>query len=287
MSLNQIINTVVDCLIDSLVDSLKLLPFLFITYLAMEYMEHKAGPKMQSAIKKSGRGGPLIGSLLGAFPQCGFSAAASNFYSGKIITIGTIIAVFLSTSDEMLPIMISEKVAFSEIGKFLIVKIIVGMCAGFAIDYIFRKKIKEPDIHHMCEEHHCHCEEGLFKSSLHHTFEIFLYILGFSFALGLIISFIGEDVIKSIIFNKPVIGELIAALIGLIPNCAGSVVITQLYLEKVISFGPALAGLLSGSGVGMLVLFKVNDDKKENLTILGLTYGIAVIVGILLGLIIK
>lgn len=287
MTVVQIFEIIKDCLLDSLVDGVKLLPFLFLTYLMMEYLEHKAGSKMQTAVKRAGKGGPFIGSLLGAFPQCGFSAAASNFYAGRIITIGTLISVYLSTSDEMLPIMISQKVAFSEMGKFIIVKIISGMCAGFVIDYIYRNSKKEMDIHHMCEDHNCHCEEGILKSSVHHTLEIFLYILGISFALNLILSFVGEDVLRSLVFNLPVVGEMIAALVGLIPNCAGSVVITQLYLEHIISFGTALSGLLAGSGVGILVLFKVNDNKKENLKILGITYCIAVIAGFLIGLFIK
>lgn len=282
--MSAVINTIVDCLIDSLIDGAKLLPFLFITYLLMEYLEHKTGNKMQSAIAKAGKGGPIFGSLLGAFPQCGFSAAASNFYAGRIITIGTLISVYLSTSDEMLPIMISEKVGVGIILKFIIPKIIIGIIAGFLLDYILKSKVNSDGIEDLCEKHHCHCEEGILKSAIHHTLEIFAYIVGITFALNLIISFIGEDAIASIITNKPLLGELLAGIIGLIPNCAGSVIITQLYLKTVISYGAALSGLLAGSGVGLLVLFKVNDDKKENLKILCITYVIAVVCGFVAGL---
>ena len=275
---------IVSCIVDSAIDSLKLLPFLFITYLLMEYMEHKAGEKMVNTISKAGKGGPFIGGILGAFPQCGFSAAASNLYAGRVITIGTVFAVFLSTSDEMLPIMLSENVEFKTIGLFVGIKVVVGIFAGFIIDYLFRGYEKTVSIHDICEHHHCHCEEGIFKSALHHTFEIFIYILGISFALNLIISLIGQDAITAFISNKPILGELLAGVVGLIPNCAGSVIITQLYLEKVISFGAALSGLLAGSGVGILVLFKVNEDRKENFKILGLLYVISVLFGFVIGL---
>ena len=274
-----------DCLLDSLTDSLKLLPFLFLTYLIMEYLEHKSGSKMQDIIKKAGKGGPLIGGILGAFPQCGFSAAASNLYAGRIITIGTLVAVYLSTSDEMLPIMISENAGLDIIGKFLIIKVLIGMVVGFVIDFILRKRSYEQNIHHICEEHHCHCEKGIVKSAIHHTLEIFLYILIISFVLNLVISIVGIDAIKNIISDKPLLGSMVAGLIGLIPNCAGSVVITELYLTNVISFGVALSGLLAGSGVGILVLFRVNDDFKDNIRVLITTYAVSVIIGFVIGLI--
>jgi hypothetical protein len=268
-----------DIIIESLIDSVKLLPFLFLTYLAMEYLEHKAGEKMQEAIRKSGKSGPLIGSILGVFPQCGFSAAASNLYAGRIITLGTLIAVYLSTSDEMLPIMISENAGLMIILKILAVKVIVGMLAGFAVDFLFRKKEKNMQIEHICEQHHCHCEEGILKSALRHTLEIFWYVLIISFVLNLVISLIGEDVLGNFILNRPLFGEMLAGLVGLIPNCAASVVLTELYLDGVLNAGAMIAGLLVSSGVGVLVLFKVNDDSKENLFIVGLLYVIGVAVG--------
>lgn len=271
---------IIDVILDSLTDSVKLLPFLFVTYLAMEYLEHKAGDKMQAAIRKSGKGGPVIGSILGVFPQCGFSAAASNLYAGRIITLGTLVAIYLSTSDEMLPIMISENVGIIMIAKILAFKVIVGMLAGFVIDFVFRKQEKNMQIEHLCEQHHCHCEKGIWKSALHHTVEIFFYILIISLVLNLVIELIGEEVLGNLILNRPVIGELIAGLVGLIPNCAASVIITQLYLKGVLNAGAMIAGLLAGSGVGILVLLRVNDDRKENLRIIGLVYVIGVAVGI-------
>lgn len=271
---------IIDIILDSLTDSVKLLPFLFVTYLAMEYLEHKAGDKMQAAIRKSGKGGPVIGSILGVFPQCGFSAAASNLYAGRIITLGTLVAIYLSTSDEMLPIMISENVGIIMIAKILAFKVIVGMLAGFVIDFVFRKQEKNMQIEHLCEQHHCHCEKGIWKSALHHTVEIFFYILIISLVLNLVIELIGEEVLGNLILNRPVIGELIAGLVGLIPNCAASVIITQLYLKGVLNAGAMIAGLLAGSGVGILVLLRVNDDRKENLRIIGLVYVIGVAVGI-------
>lgn len=271
---------IIDVIKDSFIDSIKLLPFLFITYLVMEYLEHKAGDRMQAAIRDAGKGGPVIGGILGIFPQCGFSAAASNLYAGKIITMGTLMAVFLSTSDEMLPIMISENVGAGMILKVLAVKLVVAALAGFLIDFVFRKGKKDMQIEHLCEQHHCHCENGIWKSALHHTVEIFIYILLISLVLNLIIAWVGEEVLGSVILNRPVIGAMIAGLVGLIPNCAASVVITQLYLGGVLSAGSMIAGLLSGTGVGLLVLLRVNDDRTENLRLIGLLYAIGVAAGI-------
>lgn len=280
--------------LDALIDSVKLLPFLFVTYLAMEYLEHKTSDKSNQLVERSGKIGPLYGSLLGIVPQCGFSAAATNLYAGRVITLGTLIAIYLSTSDEMLPILISEKVSILLILKILFVKVVIGMIAGFAIDFIHQKFLRFthmkdphhlPDIHHMCEHEHCHCDEkGIFPSALKHTVEIFVYILVISFLLNLVIAYIGEDTLSSFILNRPVIGELAAGLIGLIPNCAASVVITQLYLEGLLSVGPMMAGLLVSAGVGLLVLFKVNDHPRENLKILGLLYAIGVVSGLLIEL---
>lgn len=271
---------IINVILDSLIDSVKLLPFLFITYLVMEYLEHKAGDKMQAAIRSAGKGGPAIGAVLGIFPQCGFSAAASNLYAGRIITIGTLMAVFLSTSDEMLPIMISENVGLRMIVKVLAVKVIVAIIAGFLIDCIVRKGEKEMQIEHLCEQHHCHCEKGIWKSALHHTVEIFIYIFIVSLVLNLLIAWVGEDVLGSLILNRPVVGTMIAGIVGLIPNCAASVIITQLYLGGVLSAGAMIAGLLSGTGVGLLVLFRVNDNRKENLRLIGLLYVVGIIAGI-------
>lgn len=276
----------IDVILDTLLDVVKLLPFLFLTYLAMEYLEHKTGDKAELLVKKAGRFGPVIGGVLGIVPQCGFSAAASNLYAGRVISLGTLMAIYLSTSDEMLPILISEQVSFWLIVKILLAKAVIGMVAGLIIDFLLRKKGLEQHehIHDICEHEHCHCEKGIFRSALSHTAQITFFILLITFALNLILYFVGEDALANLILSKPVVGPLLASLVGLIPNCAGSVVITQLYLENVIGIGAAMAGLLTGSGVGLLVLFRVNHNRKENLRILGLLYGIGVLAGIVIEL---
>ena len=233
---------------EALIDSFKLLPFLFITYLIMEYIEHKTSKKSKEVIKKSGKFGPAIGSILGIFPQCGFSVSATNLYAARVITLGTLISVYLSTSDEMLPIFISEAVPVSTIFKILGMKLVIGMIAGFLIDFVLRKRKEEERIIEICEEEHCHCEHGIIKSALKHTLNIFLFI-------------------------------------GLIPNCAASVILTQLYLQNVISAATMISGLLVGAGVGLAVLFKANKNMKSNLKIIALLYSIGVISGIIIQLI--
>ena len=270
----------------TLIDTIKLLPFLFLAYLVIELIEQKAGEKTTHIIKKAGRFGPVLGSLLGVVPQCGFSAAASNLYAGRIITMGTLIAIFLSTSDEMLPILISEAVPAGTIAMILGIKVAIAIVVGMVVDLIFRKKENEEakeEIHKLCDEEHCHCEEhGIIRSSIKHSLQIFIYILIISLVLNLIIHFIGEENIAKIVLNVPVLGPVISSLIGLIPNCASSVILTQVYLENIISIGSMIAGLLVNSGIGILILFRVNKSKKENFTILGILYLVGVISGIIL-----
>lgn len=282
-----------DVIIDTAVDAVKLLPFLFITYIIMEYIEHKMGEKQKLAIEKSGRFGPLFGGIIGAFPQCGFSAAASNLYAGRIITLGTLTAVFLSTSDEMLPVLISERASAAIIFKLLGMKVAIGIAAGFLVDLMIRRRRKtgsahgertaeHMDIGHVCEHEHCHCEDGIIRSAFRHTLNIFVFILVIAFVLNTVIHFAGEDFLSNLILNRPVIGPMIAGLVGLIPNCAASVVLTQLYLEGVMGLGAMMAGLLAGSGVGLLVLFRVNDNRMENVKITLLLYAVGVAAGILI-----
>ncbi len=275
----------IDIILETVIDSIKLLPFLFITYLIMEYIEHKTKEKTKETIKKSGKIGPLVGGILGIFPQCGFSVSATNLYAARVITLGTLIAVYLSTSDEMLPIFISEAVSIDVILKILGVKLLIGIIAGFAIDFVLRLRNKDKEeekIVDLCEKDHCHCENGIIKSSLKHTLNIFIFILIISLVMHIIIHLIGEDAIASIVLNKPIIGPIIAGLIGLIPNCAASVILTQMYLENLISAATMMSGLLVGAGVGLAVLFKTNKGIKENLKIVGLLYSIGVISGIIL-----
>ena len=272
---------------ETLLDSIKSIPFLFIAYLIMEYIEHKTSQKSRETIKKSGKFGPLIGSFLGIFPQCGFSVVATNFYAGRVITLGTLISVYLTTSDEMIPIMISEAVPLLTILKILFVKLVIGIVAGFVINFVLRlinknKKIEEENIVDLCEHDHCHCEKGILKSSIHHTLSIFVFILIVTFIINTAIYFIGEENISNILLNKPIFGPIVSSLIGLIPNCASSVIITNMYLKNVINVGTMIAGLLVNAGVGLVVLFKTNKKIKENIAIICLLYIVGVISGIVL-----
>lgn len=277
-----------DIIFDTVLDAAKLIPFLFITYLAMEYLEHRTGEKTKDMVEKAGKFGPVLGGMLGAVPQCGFSAAASNLYAGRVITLGTLIAIYLSTSDEMLPIFISEQVEAGLILSILSAKALIGIIAGLVVDIIFRHVRREPEhehIHDICEHEHCHCEDGIVKSAVRHTLQILLFILLVGLVLNTAIHFVGEDALKALILDRPVLGPVLAGIVGLIPNCAASIVITQLYLEGVLGAGAMMSGLLVGSGVGLLVLFRVNHNRIENLKITGLLYLIGVISGIIIELI--
>lgn len=283
----------IDVLLDTLLDAAKLIPFLYLTYLLLEFIEHRAKEQTETLMKKAGKWGPLLGGALGAVPQCGFSASMSNFYAENIISLGTLVAVFLSTSDEMLPIMVSGissgDIRAWSVVKILLVKILCGVVVGLIVDGIARlcsKKEKDIDIESLCHDDHCGCEEGnIFLSALIHTLKILAFILVVSFALNTVIYFIGEDALGNFISSLPVVvGPLATALVGLIPNCASSIVITQLYMSGVISAGSMLAGLLSGSGIGLLILFRVNKNMKSNFAVLGIVYGSGAVIGIIFDL---
>lgn len=278
-----------DVILDTVLDAIKIIPFLFFTYLLMEYIEHQTSEKFKKAIKRSGKTGPVWGSILGAFPQCGFSTAASSLFSTRVITVGTLISIYLSTSDEMLPIFISEKVSPRIIIGTIGIKIVIGMIAGFIVDiflsnFILTKK-QIITIDKMCETDQCHCEKSIFKSALKHTIQILLFIVVISFILNTVIYFVGEDALSNLILDKMIVGSVLAGIVGLIPNCAASVVITQLYLTKIISFGAMMSGLLVGAGVGLLVLFRANRKRlKENIKIVVTLYFFGVVAGIILDL---
>ncbi len=276
-----------DIILDTLLDTIKILPFLFITFLIMEYIEHKFSKKGKNKISKAGKYGPIIGSLLGVVPQCGFSVMATNLYATRIITLGTLISIYLSTSDEMLPILISQKADVKIILKLLLVKIVIGMMFGGLIDFILRKKRKKenPKIKDFCDEHHCDCSHSILKSSIKHTINIVIFLLIITFILNAGFYYLGKDEISKIFLKDSLFSPFISSLIGLIPNCGASVMLTELYLEGVISFASCISGLLTSSGVALLVLFKVNDNKKENVKILTLLYLIGIISGILIELI--
>lgn len=274
----------------TLEDALTLIPFLFLTYLCMEYLETRAQEKTINILKKTGKKGPFIGGLLGAVPQCGFSAAAANLYSGGVITVGTMVAVFLSTSDEMLPILISGQAKISDIIFILVSKVIIGIIAGLLVDLLVRRLYrgnqKGLHIHDLCEQDNCHCEDGsILKSALTHTLKTGLFIVLILFAINFLSEWLGMEKLVEMCAGYPILSIFIVSLIGMVPNCAVSVAITTLYLEGVLSFGSMFAGLLACSGLGLVILFKTNRDLKKNLIITAGIYVISVVCGILFELI--
>lgn len=269
---------------DGVLDTAKLVPFLLVTYLIMEWVEHKTSVRTRTAIRRAGRLGPIAGGLIGVVPQCGFSTAAASLYAGKVITAGTLIAAFLSTSDEMLPILLSERAEGTFIMKVLLVKAIYGALAGFCVDFFFRRLNERKigvGIHGLCIQEHCKCEESIFKSALKHTLDITGFILLISIGINLLFAWIGTENMAGLIFNQPLIGEVLAGLIGLIPNCAASIALTELYLEGAMSAGAMAAGLMVGAGVGLLVLYRTNRSLKENIQITAILYVTGVLGGIL------
>lgn len=275
-----------ESIVEGLLDTLKIIPFLFITFLFLEFIEHKLSHKSTKILTKNQKFGPFLGALLGAAPQCGFSVMAAKLFSNKIITTGTLIAIFLSTSDEMLPIMISENANILDILWIIGTKIFIGLVVGLIIDIIYKKKKpKTTTISKMCENEHCGCRKhGIFLSSLNHTLKISFFILTANVIINLAIFFIGENNLSSLLLQKNLLTYFCASLIGLIPNCSGSVIITELYLSNLITPGIMFAGLLTGSGLGLLLLFKTNKNLKENFSILLCLYFIGVFSGIIIDL---
>lgn len=274
----------IEIILDTLMDALKLLPFLFLAFLLIEVIEHKLNKKVKDAVMKSGKFGPVIGSLLGAIPQCGFSVIATNLYITRILSLGSLIAIYLSTSDEMLPVLLSNNIEISTILKIIGIKILVGIFFGFLIDLFLRKKEnKKEELHYdLCEHDHCHCKESIVKSSLIHTGKTLLFIVVISFILNIIFAYGGNDLIEKVFLKDSIFGTFLASLVGLIPNCGASIILSELYASGAISIASLIAGLLTGSGVALLVLFKSNSNLKENIFILGLVYTIGVIVGLFL-----
>ena len=276
-----------ECIIDSLIDTIKLIPYLLVTFMILEYLEHKLSKKNEKILKKNKKYGPIIGAFLGALPQCGFSTMAASLFSSKVITVGTLIAVFLATSDEMLPIMISEKIPILEIIYIISFKVIIGIIIGLFIDTIIKYKGNTRDIHHLCEKEHCDCDsDGIIISSIKHTLKIAIFILIANIGISLLIYWVGEENLENLLLRNNPITYFIASLIGLIPNCASSVIMTELYISKFISLGTLISGLLTGSGLGILILFRTNEDLKENMKILGIIYIVGVIIGFLTDIII-
>lgn len=308
----------------SVTDTLYLIPFLFVTYAAMEWLEHRTAGKTQEAIQRAGAAGPIAGAVLGVVPQCGFSAAAATLYAGRVITLGTLFAVFLSTSDEMLPIFIAEQVPVGTIAKILGAKIVIGMVMGFIVDAVLRvarRDKQELRIHELCEQDRCRCNnecatcaknpelvyahhddcaqgchhdhhehdhehdhdhgwKGIFKSALIHTVQVTVFVFIITVALNAVLEVVGEDVLASFLGANPVLSVLASALVGLIPNCAASVAIAQLYVEGVLGAGTMMAGLLVSAGVGLLVLLRANRPASQNLLVIVALYAMGVFWGL-------
>jgi len=264
----------------ALIDTLKIWPLLFLTYLLMEYLEHRAGSKMIQIVQRSGRTGPLWGGLLGMIPQCGLAGAAAGFYSGRVITVGTLFAVFLATSDEMLPILISAAAPVETILKILLSKLAIAVILGFLIDAIWKPgQTKHDHFCTICKDEHCGCEKSIWRGALHHSLHIAAFLFLITVALELVIETSGLEEMHNSVLHKPVIGVLIATLVGLIPNCSSSVVLTELYLEGLFTAGAMMGGLLVNAGVGLLVLFRVNKNWHENVKILILLMIIGLVIG--------
>jgi len=269
----------------TVIETLRLIPFLFITYLIMEYIEHKTSEKAKTIIQKSGRFGPVLGAIVGIFPQCGFSVSATNLYAARVITLGTLISVYLATSDEMLPILLTESVPVTTILTILGLKLIIGISAGFIIDAVIRvirKDKEEQKIEELCEHEHCHCEESIVVSAVKHTVNIIIFIFLITLIINGVIEIIGEETIATFISKNVLLGPIVAGFIGLVPNCASSVILTELFIKDVISMPMLISGVAVNAGVGLLVLFKTNKNVKENLTIVGLLYAIGVLSGMIL-----
>ncbi len=280
---------IIDSIIDTVKDTVTLIPFLFITYLAMEWLEDKTEEQSVAMLSRISRFSHVLGAGIGLIPQCGFSAGAASLYSGGVITAGTLVAVFLSTSDEMIPIFLSSSVAPATIGRILAAKFVIALISGIVIDaasHVIRYGFHaDKHIHDLCERDHCGCEDeegGIVRSALIHTLKITGFIFVISFALSLLMGFAGKNTIASLLSAAPLLSTILTGVIGLIPNCAASVVITQMYLEGLLTGGQLMSGLLVGAGVGLLVLFRTNNHHKENIAItavllvLGICWGVLI-----------
>lgn len=297
----------VDVIADSLLDTLELVPFLFVTYLAMEALEHSTGGRMEGLVARAGHAGPVVGALLGAIPQCGFSAMAATLFSGGVVTAGTLVAVILSTSDEMVPVFLAHQEPMERLLSIMLLKVVVGMVVGLLVDAVLHTVrhvgTPRPHIHDLCERAHCHCEEdegaeqtagnvahghhhhghgrwAIVRSAAIHTVQVTGFILLITFLFGLFIEVLGEDSLAQILGSHPVRATFLAALVGLIPNCGASVAITELYLDGVLGAGPMVAGLLASGGVGLLVLFRTNSNVRQNVAVTAFVYAVGVIVGL-------
>lgn len=284
---------ILDALLEALVDGVKMLPFLYLAYLLIEWLERHHGENIENALAGGGRWGFLPGALLGCVPQCGFSAVASNLYASRVITPGTLLAVFIATSDEAIPLLAAEPSQWATLVLLIVCKIVFAIVGGALLDIPLRKVLphslyggyeghaEDVDCHEEHEEH-----SGIFLAALRHTLEIFVFILLFSFLISLAFEAVGEDAITSALQGMGLLQPMLTALVGLIPNCAASVLLAQLYMQGAITFGSLFAGLTAGAGVGLAVLWRVNPSWKQNLFMTGLLWGVGAAAGMVLQLII-
>lgn len=272
----------IDTLLDALFDTLKSLPFLFLAFLIIELLEHHSMDRVNNLFKRSGRLGPLLGSLLGCVPQCGFSVLSANLYLGGVISLGTLIAVFLSTSDEAVILLASNPGASGEILKLLIVKVVIAVAVGYLVDLFFKQKSE--NLEDICDHDKCHCHEhkGVLVPTLIHTGKVFGFLLLFTVILNFAVAFIGTERLSAILLSDSIFQPFLSALVGFIPNCASSVLLTELYLEGAVTFGSVVAGLSTSAGTGLLILFREKSRIKDNLKIIAILYVSAVFFGTIL-----
>lgn len=277
--------SVLGIFLDTLTDALKMLPFLFAAFCLMELLEHHAGEKLSRFFARAGKAGPTVGAVLGCVPQCGFSVLSANLYAGGVITLGTLCAVFLSTSDEAVLLLAATPSAAPDILKLLLAKVLIGIAAGYLVDFLFRKKADSAlQLKDLCDHEHCGCHEhgGVLRPALLHTAKMFGFVFLITLVLNFLVEFLGHERLETLLLHDSVFQPFLTALFGLIPNCAASVLLTQLYLEGALQFGAVVAGLCTGAGAGLLVLFRENRNPKDNLKILGILYVAAVVPGVVL-----
>lgn len=275
---------ILDALLDAALDTLRILPFLLAAFLALEAIEHYSTKHIDQMLLRVGKAGPLVGALLGCIPQCGFSAASANLYCGGLISLGTLLAIFLSTSDEAILILLAHPGSGKKIASLLFCKVIIGILFGFLTDLLYRGKKEEKHPEDLCRTCGCHDEKGILKPALRHTGRLALWLFLFTLCLNLVLAFVGVERLAGLLGKDTLFQPFLAALLGMIPNCAASVLITELYLADGLSFGSAIAGLSAGAGVGLAVLFRTNRSLGENLKIMLLLYGCAVAAGCILGM---
>lgn len=285
----------IDILLDAVIDSIRLVPFLFVVYLLIAYLEQHRENKLYQQLTKSKVTGPIIGALLGCLPQCGFSVVGANLYSKRMITMGALLAIFISTSDEAVPILLANPKLMPMVLIVLIIKVIFAIIVGLIVDICMKQNVKASDEEMtqsvVSESYHCSCcghehdHESIIVYSLKHTLKIFLFIFVINLILGGIIEGFGEETLKTVLLGDHILQPALAAVIGLIPNCASSIILTEMFVTGALSFGALMAGLCTGAGIGLVVLFKVNKNKMDNLKIVGILYVTGTLLGMLIQLI--